>query len=444
MNETSPRTYTAQVSRRIFSDQAIYQLEMERIFGRCWLFLGHESMIPTPGDYFTNYMGEDSVVVCRDSKERIRVFLNTCRHRGATVCLYDRGNAKTFTCSYHGWSYNVDGELVGVPFADDAYHGTLDKSQWGLLEVPQVAVFRGLIFGCWDPTAPALTEYLGDLAWYLETVSLAEELEVLPQTARNMIATNWKFPCDNFAGDHYHNVYTHASARVLGLYGRVFQERQTNTGRFEVSLGPHGLGGLETGTPRISDRDLTLARSLGPDVVEWLEERQARIRDRLEGMPAKPLGFSRANIFPNLSFSGGGFGAFGGHSFTQWHPKGPHRTEVWHYCAVERAAPRAVKEMALVGPGRTGMLGAGFFGQDDSANFERVTERMGSYVARQHPLRYDMALEYDGEWPGQEHWCVEGLPGQIGPHFAEQNQRRFYAYWAQLMGEEYQRDIGLA
>jgi phenylpropionate dioxygenase-like ring-hydroxylating dioxygenase large terminal subunit len=383
MNEASPRSYTAQVNRRIFSDDGIYHLEMERIFGRCWLFLGHESMIPKPGDYFTNYMGEDPVIVCRDSRAEVRVFLNTCRHRGATVCLYDRGNAITFTCSYHGWSYNVDGQLVGVPFADDAYFGTLEKEKWGLHEVPQVTVYGGLIFGCWDAAAPPLTDYLGDLRWYLDNILLAEELEVIPQIARNRIATNWKFPCDNFAGDHYHNVYTHASARVLGLYGRTFQDRQTPTGRFEVALGPHGLGGLETGGARLSDRDLEHARSLGPDVLEWVQERYARMQERLADAPAKPIGFSRGNVFPNLSFSGGGgFSPFGGRSFILWHPKGPGKTEAWHWCSVERAAPRVVKEMAAISQVRTGMVGPGFFGQDDSANFERVTERMGSYAAQ--------------------------------------------------------------
>lgn len=436
-------TRTGMVSRKIFSDEEVYRLELERIFGRCWLVLGHDSIIPNPGDYLINFMGEDSVIVCRDPRGRVRAFLNTCRHRGNRVCLYDRGNTRTFTCTYHGWSYSTEGKLVGVPFMEEAYYDTLNKDEWGLKEVPKVATYRGLIFGCGDAGAAPVEEYLGDLRWYLDRVYLAEELQVLPQIHRSLSTTNWKIPADNFAGDHYHNVYTHASSRALGLYGRVFQEEQTPTGRFEVALGAHGLGGLETGLGEVSERDLAQAESMGPHVVEWVKERHARMLERLKDLPRRPKGFSRGNIFPNFSFTGGGgFSAFGAHAFYLWHPRGPLKTEVWHLCAVERDAPREVKEMAVVSSSRTGLAASGFFMQDDAANFERVTASIRTSMARELPMNYAMALKYDGKWPGREQWQVEGLPGEIGPHFAEQNQRRFYAYWARLMSDGGKEDAG--
>src|SRR5262249_1790633 len=119
-----------------------------------------------PGDYITSFMGEDAVVVCRDTAGRLRVFLNKCRHRGNRICLVDRGSASAFTCSFHGWSYNLSGQLVGVPFYEEAYHGELDREQWHLHEAPRVQAYAGLIFACWDPGAMSLESYLGDVGWY--------------------------------------------------------------------------------------------------------------------------------------------------------------------------------------------------------------------------------------------------------------------------------------
>jgi nitrite reductase/ring-hydroxylating ferredoxin subunit len=94
-----------QISREIFVNEEIYQEEQERVFTRAWLFVGHESQIPKPGDYFVSGMGEESVILCRDREEQVHVFLNSCRHRGMKVCRYDEGNTPVFTCPYHGWSY---------------------------------------------------------------------------------------------------------------------------------------------------------------------------------------------------------------------------------------------------------------------------------------------------------------------------------------------------
>ena len=122
---------TGQISREIFVNEAIYQEELERVFARSWLFVGHESQVPGPGDYFVSSMGEESVVLCRDRAGEVHVFLNSCRHRGMKVCRYDEGNTAVFTCPYHGWSYGTDGRLAGVPYWREAYHSALDRGQWG-------------------------------------------------------------------------------------------------------------------------------------------------------------------------------------------------------------------------------------------------------------------------------------------------------------------------
>ena len=106
---------TGKLDRRIFSEQAVYDYEMAKIFGRALLMIGHESLVPRRDDFFHTYMGEDPVILTRDGQGRLHALLDMCRHRGNRVCRVDDGNAKRFMCTYHGWTYRNDGALEYVP-----------------------------------------------------------------------------------------------------------------------------------------------------------------------------------------------------------------------------------------------------------------------------------------------------------------------------------------
>src|ERR1700677_4098085 len=155
------------VRPEIFSDPSLYEAEMERVFGRSWLFLGHTSQLPTRGSFLRAFMGEESVLVTRDRGGQVRAHLNACRHRGFQVCQEDRGTAHRFQCRYHGWVYGTDGSLIGVPGEDSIYYNEIDKRQWGLIPV-RVETYKALIFGNFDAAAPSLSDFLGDMAWYLD------------------------------------------------------------------------------------------------------------------------------------------------------------------------------------------------------------------------------------------------------------------------------------
>src|SRR6266436_2190782 len=212
---------TGQISREIFVNDEIYQEELERVFTRAWLFVGHESQIPNPGDFFVSSMGEESVILCRDRAHKARVFLNSCRHRGMKVCRYDEGNTAVLTCPYHGWSYSTDGKLVGVPYFREAYHGTLDRLAWGLVEVAQLCLYKGTVWATWNPEAPPFLEYLGDFTTYLDLTLDSWDgsgggSEILCGIQKWRVPCNWKFPAENFSGDSYHNI-SHRSVDLVGI-----------------------------------------------------------------------------------------------------------------------------------------------------------------------------------------------------------------------------------
>ena len=118
---------------------------------RAWNFVAHDSQIPNPGDFFMNFIGEDRIIVVRDNDGNVQVLVNTCRHRGNAICRAEEGHATSFMCTYHGWTYDLKGALVGVPGFKEVYHAELDRENWGLIKAAKVDSFRGFIFALHGP-----------------------------------------------------------------------------------------------------------------------------------------------------------------------------------------------------------------------------------------------------------------------------------------------------
>jgi phenylpropionate dioxygenase-like ring-hydroxylating dioxygenase large terminal subunit len=200
------------VHRSVYADPAIFELEMERIFGRAWLVLGHESQVPQRGDYFTTRMGREPVIVIRKDDDQIGVLVNRCAHRGATVCAEGRGNVERFVCPYHGWSYDRGGVLRAVPFESGYEKGKL--SALGLRAVPRVALYRGFLFASLAASGPDLLSFLGTAKNSFDDLvdrAPGGELEVAGGVFKHTYHGNWKLMLENHL-DGAHPAWVHASS----------------------------------------------------------------------------------------------------------------------------------------------------------------------------------------------------------------------------------------
>lgn len=200
------------VHRKVFTEDAVLQLERDILFDHSWLYLGHASEVAQPHRFVTRKVAGRPLIFTRDGSGRLRAFFNTCAHRGAMVCREPQGRRRTFQCGYHGWVYDDGGRLIDMPGRESMAPACFEDGQLDLREVPRLDEFCGFVFVAFDPEIVDLETYLAGAREVLELISSqgSEGMEILPGTHEYGMAANWKLLQENSA-DAYHTMTTHAS-----------------------------------------------------------------------------------------------------------------------------------------------------------------------------------------------------------------------------------------
>jgi len=332
---------TFRVHRSIYTDAELFELEMRHIWEGTWIYVGHDSQIPNRHDYFTTTIGRQPVIIARGADGQVRGFINACSHRGAMVCRKPSGNAKTFTCPYHGWVYSNAGALLDVKEeAQGAYPDHWSKADFALTPVPRVASYHGFIFASLNPDVPDIETHLAAAAPFIRLFARQSEqgLEVLRGHSVYTHRGNWKMQAENGV-DGYHVDVVHAS------YLQLARERAQRAAKaaggdqvkaIEIDLnrtenGNYDLGNghvmIWTDVPNFRDRPLGLQydavlERVGPVEAKWMV---GRLRQVL--------------VYPN-------FILFDGIStqLRSWRPLAVDRTEVSVSCVAPKGEPIEARE----------------------------------------------------------------------------------------------------
>ncbi len=408
------------VHRSIYTDPEIFELEMERIFGRVWLYVGHESQVPNPGDYFCTEIARQPVVLSRDRAGAIHVLFNRCGHRGARVLNQECGNARVFTCMYHGWSFQPNGELAGVPMRRDFPAETLADPQFGMVHLPRVESYRGFVFASLNAEVMPLREYLGEAIRGIdELIDRAPdgEIEFWAGCHRYAYRGNWKLQFENMA-DMYHPAATHAS--TVGPDGRQFKRRSGGKGgdapffaeNGEAIVAQTGVRGLRNG----HSSEASLFREEQSGGV-WDEYRAILVAKHGEARTREILRNRRHSmtIFPSVDI------LIAQTSVRVIRPVAVDRTEVMVYPVKLKGAPREVS-LDVIRFVNITHAAASFIQSDDLEAFERSSEGFAASGTDWVLVARGLGGEVD-----------EGNGVQFGDRSSEVGQRAQHYAWRDLM-----------
>lgn len=193
--------------RSAFTDEHLFELEMKHIFEGNWIYLAHESQIPNINDYYSTNIGRQPVFIAKNKEGKLNAFINACSHRGAQLCRYKRGNKATYTCPFHGWTFNNSGKLLKVKDPEEAGYpdGFNKNGSHDLKKVPCFENYRGFLFASLNADVPPLKEFLGEATKIIDMIvdQSSNGLEVLKGASTYTFEGNWKLQAENGA-DGYH------------------------------------------------------------------------------------------------------------------------------------------------------------------------------------------------------------------------------------------------
>jgi benzoate/toluate 1,2-dioxygenase subunit alpha len=405
------------VHRKIYTETEVFEAEMERIFERTWVFVGHESEVAAAGDYKTVTIGLQPAIMTRDEDGGVHVLMNRCMHRGSTICQETRGNSSFFRCWYHGWTYTNRGELVGVPYAG-GYGKSFDRTKFGLVRA-RVGTYRGLVFASLNPEVPEISQHLARAKYYIDLfMDLSPEGEVDARCGTHKYGYdgNWKFQMENGV-DGYHPNFVHQSFfEVQGKnLGRKVMRLFTEASAYQSKDLGNGHSILDMARQRKSHRPVnnilrgSTSKASSDAYVESL------IRRYGEERTSEILGASNVNlaVFPNLLIIG--------IQFRNVIPIRVDRTDVYLTPTTLKGVPEEINVARLrAHEAFYGSAGGG--APDDVEMFNRCTA--GLRVKGAEWLELSRGIE-------RENTADDGsIAAQITD---EVPQRAFYRQWRNLM-----------
>ncbi|MGE3866632.1 MAG: Rieske 2Fe-2S domain-containing protein, partial [Hyphomonadaceae bacterium] len=288
------------IHRSAFVDRDILEREKREIFDKSWLFAGHVSEFPNPGDFVTRSVAGRPLILCTGDDGQVRAMLNTCRHRGNLVCREASGKgAEVFRCFYHGWIFNTRGELKGIP-GEEAYSDAFDREALGLEPVPRMYNYRGLVFVSFDPEIESFHEFMGDALAVIDNTLDIGDVEFVQGQFKYSMRANWKLLVEN-SMDGYHVNYTHERF-VSTFMPDVGLSMTGRTGNNSPQPRPLGHGHVTTSYPSTEARGNVdtpyLEKYSGGEVEKYREmlvqRHGAKKAAMIEGGAGNYL------IFPNL------------------------------------------------------------------------------------------------------------------------------------------------